>query len=224
MKHPLIAREGWLFLLIAFGVALVATAAWGIAWSIPVWVLFVLVLQFFRDPPREIPSEPGIVVSPAHGKVVSITEVDDPYLKRRARRVSVFMNVFCVHSNRMPAGGIVGGRWYYPGRFFNAELDKASLQNERNALWVRTYDGVDIVTVQIAGLIARRILCYVEKGDPVERGERFGFIRFGSRLDVYLPEDAEVSVKLGQWVQGGSDVIARVGAPIVAEDSEAANG
>lgn len=210
MKYPLVAREGWLFVLIALGVAIVVTAAAGWLWSLPFWLLSGLVLQFFRDPPREIPSEPGLVLSPAHGRVVSIGEVDDPYLKRRARRVSVFMNVFCVHSNRVPTAGIVRGRWYYPGRFFNAAMDKASLQNERNAIWVRTPDNQDLVTVQIAGLIARRILCYVEKGDPVERGERYGFIRFGSRLDVYLPESAEVSVGLGQWVKGGSDIIARL--------------
>ena len=210
MKHPVIAREGWLFLLIALGVAIVVTLAASWAWAIPFWLLFVLVLQFFRDPPRSVPAEPGAVLSPAHGKVVSIGEADDPYLKRRALKISIFMNVFCVHSNRTPVGGVVRGRWYYPGRFFNAALDKASTQNERNALWIRTASGVDVVVVQVAGLIARRILCYVEKGDPVAGGERYGFIRFGSRLDVYLPAGAEVAVKLGEWVQGGSAVIARM--------------
>jgi phosphatidylserine decarboxylase len=213
LSYPLIAREGWLLVLITLGLAVVVTLAGGVLWSLPFWLLFALVLQFFRDPPREIPREPGLVLSPAQGKVVSIGEVDDPYLKRRAQRVSVFMNAFCVHSNRIPAAGVVRGRWYYPGRFFNAALDKASLQNERNAIWVRTPDGQDMVTVQVAGLLARRVLCYVEKGDPVERGERYGFIRFGSRLDVYLPENAEISVRLGQWVNGGSDVIARLRAP-----------
>ena len=210
MKHPLVAKEGWLYILIAFGLAAVVTAAAGWVWSLPFWVLFLLVLQFFRDPPRPIPSEPGVVLAPAHGKVVALNVEDDPYLKRRARRVSIFMNIFSVHSNRTPVGGVVRGRWHYPGRFFNAALDKASRQNERNALWIRTANGIDVVAVQIAGLVARRILCYVEKGDPVEGGERYGFIRFGSRVDVYLPEHAETNVSLGQWVRAGSDIIARI--------------
>ncbi len=210
LKYPLIAREGRLYILIALGGAIVVTAAAGWLWSVPFWLAFALVLQFFRDPPREIPVEPGAVLSPAHGKVVAIGEVDDPYLKRRVRRISIFMNVFCVHSNRMPVGGVVRARWYYPGRFFNAALDKASEHNERNALWIRTAGGIDVVVVQVAGLIARRILCYVDKGDPVAGGERYGFIRFGSRLDVYLPPQAEPSVALGQWVRGGSDIIARI--------------
>lgn len=222
MKHPVIAREGWLYVLIALGVAVLVTLALSWAWAIAFWLLFVLVLQFFRDPPRQIPAERGAVLSPAHGKVVSIGEVDDPYLKRRACRISIFMNIFCVHSNRTPVGGVVRGRWYYPGRFFNAALDKASAQNERNALWIRTAGGIDVVVVQVAGLIARRILCYVEKGDPVSGGERYGFIRFGSRLDVYLPTGAEVDVKLGEWVQAGSAVIARMHPAVeAAEPAEA---
>ncbi len=210
VKNPIIAREGWLFLLISFGVAVVVTVAGGWLPALFLWVVFAFVLQFFRDPPRKIPTEPGVVVSPAHGKVIGIGKVDDPYLKRSAIRISVFMNVFSIHSNRAPVGGVVKARWYYPGRFFNAALDKASSQNERNALWIHTAGGIDVVAVQVAGLIARRILCYVEKGDPLEGGERYGFIRFGSRVDVYLPEGADVTVKLGQWVQPGSDVIARI--------------
>ncbi len=206
-------------MLITLGVAVLVTltAAWW--WAVPFWLLFIFVLQFFRDPPRPIPSEPGAVLSPAHGKVVAIGEVDDPYLKRRAYRISIFMNVFSVHSNRTPVGGVVRGRWYYPGRFFNAAMDKASLENERNALWIRTVSGIDVVVVQIAGLIARRILCYVEKGDPVAGGERYGFIRFGSRVDVYLPPDARVDVKLGQWVQAGSVVIARMGGAAAVDET-----
>ncbi len=210
VKNPIIAREGWLFLLISFGVAVVVTVAEGWLPALFLWVVFAFVLQFFRDPPRKIPTEPGVVVSPAHGKVIGIGKVDDPYLKRSAIRISVFMNVFSIHSNRAPVGGVVKARWYYPGRFFNAALDKASSQNERNALWIHTAGGIDVVAVQVAGLIARRILCYVEKGDPLEGGERYGFIRFGSRVDVYLPEGVDVTVKLGQWVQPGSDVIARI--------------
>jgi len=210
MKHPLLAREGWLFVLVSFGIAVLASFTLSWPWVVLLWLVFAFVLQFFRDPPRTVPDLPGAVVSPAHGKVVSIAEVEDPYLKRPARRISVFMNVFSIHSNRAPVGGVVMARWYHPGRFLNAALAKASLENERNALWIRTASGVDVVSVQIAGLIARRILCYVEKGDPVEGGERYGFIRFGSRVDVYLPMEARVDVKLGQWVQPASDVIATI--------------
>ena len=210
MNHPLIAREGWLYIFISLGLALVVTIAGSSLWSIPFWIIFAFVLQFFRDPKMAIPDEPNVVVSPAHGKVVAIGDMEDPYLKRPAKRISVFMNVFSVHSNRLPVGGVVKGRWYYPGRFFNAALDKASTQNERNAVWVQTQSGIDVVAVQIAGLIARRILCYVEKGDPVQGGVRYGFIRFGSRVDVYLPENVEVAVQLGQWVKPGSDIIARI--------------
>ena len=158
MSHPLIAREGWLFILIALGVAIVASFTIGWIGSILCWIVFLFVLQFFRDPKRTVPSIEFAIVSPAHGKVVAINEVEDPYLKRPARRVSVFMNVFSIHSNRAPVGGVVMKRWYYPGRFFNAALDKASTQNERNAIWIRTAQGLDVVSVQIAGLIARRIL------------------------------------------------------------------
>ena len=214
MNHPLLAREGWLFILIAFGLSVMVTWAGGWLWSLPFWIFFVFCVQFFRDPVMQIPQEDDAVVSPAHGKVVAIADVEDPYLKRPARKISVFMNVFSIHSNRMPVGGVVRGRWYYPGRFFNAALDKASTQNERNAVWVQTANGIDVVSVQIAGLIARRILCYVEKGDPVQGGERYGFIRFGSRVDVYLPEHSEVEVKLGEWVKPGSDIIARIRPPV----------
>jgi phosphatidylserine decarboxylase len=217
MKHPIIAREGWLFILISFGVAVLAsyTASW--PWVVLCWVVFLFVLQFFRDPPRVAPNIAGAIVSPAHGKVVGIDEVEDPYLKRPARRVSVFMNVFSIHSNRAPIGGVIMARWYHPGRFFNAALAKASTENERNAIWIRSAAGVDVVSVQIAGLIARRILCYVDKGDPVQGGERYGFIRFGSRVDVYLPIEATVEVKLGQWVQPATDVIAVMELPNDAE-------
>jgi len=126
--------------------------------------------------------------------------------------VSVFMNVFNVHSNRSPVDGEVRQVWYHRGSFLNAALDKASLENERNALWLRTREGADVVCVQIAGLIARRILCYVQAGDALLRGERYGFIRFGSRLDVYLPPGARVRVAIGARVRAGESVLAELGA------------
>lgn len=207
-KHPLIAREGWLHIAVVLALALAVTQSAGWAWSIPAWVLVAFVVQFFRDPPRAIPDAPGALVSPADGRVIAVGEADDPYLKRRALRISVFMNVFNVHSNRTPMAGTIQQQWYHAGRFVNAALDKASIENERNALWIRGDQGDDVVMVQVAGLIARRILCYVEPGHRVERGERFGFIRFGSRVDLYLPLGSTIQVALGDKLTAGSDIVA----------------
>ena len=134
----------------------------------------------------------------------------DPYLNREALKISVFMNVFNVHSNRSPVDGTVKQRWYRAGSFLNAALDKASLENERNALWLQTRGGQDVTCVQIAGLVARRILCYVDQGAGLERGQRYGFIRFGSRVDVYLPPDAEVKAALGDKVYATESILARL--------------
>ncbi len=205
--HPLLAREGWGHIALAVTAAVVVHFFAGALWAIPLWVVVVFVVQFFRDPARIIPQDTGAVVCPADGRVIVVDQVEDPYLKRPARRVSIFMNVFNVHSNRSPLTGSIQQRWYSPGKFFNAALDKAAAENERNALWVRTDDGQDVVFVQVAGLIARRILCYVDKGSHLERGQRYGFIRFGSRVDVYLPVDSKVSVSLGDKVSGGRDIL-----------------
>jgi phosphatidylserine decarboxylase len=207
--HPLIAREGWPFLAVSFLVSLAATFFFG-WWSLPLWLATVFILQFFRDPPREVPADPLAVLSPADGRIVAVGRAQDPYLKREALKVSVFMNVFNVHSNRSPVDGTVKERWYFAGGFLNAALDKASLDNERNALWLRTPDGRDVTCVQIAGLIARRILCYVDAGAQLLRGQRFGFIRFGSRVDVYLPLDAEVKAAIGEKVYAAQTVLARL--------------
>ena len=174
----------------------------------PFWLAALFVLQFFRDPPRQIPGDERTVVSPADGRIVAVEAVRDPYLERDAIKISVFMNVFNVHSNRSPVDGEVRQAWYNPGKFFNAALEKASLENERNALWLRSATGADVTCVQIAGLIARRVLCYVKVGDRLARGDRFGFIRFGSRVDVYLPPVASVKAGLGDKVRGGSSVLA----------------
>jgi phosphatidylserine decarboxylase len=205
--HPVIAREGWPFLGAALLVSVLVTwwAGW---WSIPFWLATVFILQFFRDPPRAVPDDPRAVLSAADGRVVEVSRAQDPYVKRDALKVSVFMNVFNVHSNRSPVDGVVKERWYFPGAFVNAALDKASMQNERNALWLRTREGQDVTCVQVAGLIARRILCYVGAGAELERGQRFGFIRFGSRVDIYLPLDAEVKAALGERVYAAESVIA----------------
>ena len=210
--HPIIAREGWPFAGISVAAALLVTwlAGW---WSAPFWLLTLFIVQFFRDPPRNPPPGAGAVLSAADGRVVEVSRAQDPYVKREALKVSVFMNVFNVHSNRSPVDGTVKERWYFPGAFVNAALDKASLDNERNALWLRTPEGADVTCVQVAGLIARRILCYVGAGAELARGQRFGFIRFGSRVDHYLPLDAEVKVAIGEKVQAAETVLAWLKSP-----------
>jgi phosphatidylserine decarboxylase len=209
-KYPLLAREGWGHVGYALSGALLVNWFAGFWAALPFWIAVVFVLQFFRDPPRAIPEEANALVCPADGKVIVVDEIEDPYLKRPSRRISIFMNVFNVHSNRMPIAGTVMERWYNPGSFVNAALDKAAHENERNALHIRTDDGQDFVVVQIAGLIARRILCYVRPGDKVARGERYGFIRFGSRVDVYMPLNSKPAVSLGDKASGGSQILAHL--------------
>ena len=208
--HPIIAREGWPFLAIGFAFSVLVTFFLGFPWSLPFWAATLFVLQFFRDPPRAIPDDPQAVLSPADGRIVAVEKARDPYLERDALKISVFMNVFNVHSNRSPVDGTISRRWYHAGSFLNAALDKASLENERNALWLQTRGGADITCVQIAGLLARRILCYVGEGAGLERGQRYGFIRFGSRVDVYLPPDAELRAALGDKVYATESILARL--------------
>lgn len=207
--HPIIAREGWPFLAIAVVVAAIVT--WfGFWWSLPFWLIALFVLQFFRDPAREVPSDPRLVCAPADGRIVVVGNAIDPYTQRQALKISVFMNVFNVHSNRAPVDGEVLEVDYHAGRFLNAALDKASLENERNAVRLRLNDGREITCVQIAGLIARRILCYVKVGDRLAKGQRFGFIRFGSRVDVYLSPQARARVSVGDKVYAGETVLAEL--------------
>lgn len=207
--YPILAREGWWHTASAVAVAMLVHFFAGYAWAIPFWIFAVFITQFFRDPPRQIPDLSDAVICPADGKVIALGEVDDPYLKRRAKRLSIFMNVFDVHSNRIPVTGKVRECWYSKGKFINASLDKASSENERNAMWITTDQDQDVIVVQVAGLIARRILCYVQSGKRVTRGDRYGFIRFGSRVDVYLPLNAHFMVSLGDKVKGAAGVIAQ---------------
>jgi phosphatidylserine decarboxylase len=209
-SYPILAREGRWHIALAVCAALAMHYFAGPVWAAPFWIVLVFILQFFRDPPRKVPDAPDAIICPADGKVIALGEVEDPYLKRPSMRVSVFMNVFNVHSNRSPVAGKIMECWYSRGKFVNASFDKASLDNERNALWIRTDQGQDVVVVQVAGLIARRILCYVQPGERIARGERYGFIRFGSRVDVYLPRKARFEVSLGDSVKGAADVIARL--------------
>ena len=190
--------------------ALFLSFAW---WPLGVlgWIIALFVLQFFRDPPRTVPAQANAVLSPADGRIVVVGKARDPYLDRDALKISVFMNVFNVHSNRSPVDGQVVNAWYHPGQFVNAALDKASLENERNALQLRTTSGVDVTCVQVAGLVARRILCYVKPGDALVRGQRYGFIRFGSRIDLYLPLDAKPRAAVGDKVYATETILAELG-------------
>jgi phosphatidylserine decarboxylase len=206
--HPIIAREGWLHIVIVFAAALGATILVGWLWAIPLWVIAFFVLQFFRDPPREIPTNQNAILAPADGRIVAVEKTHDPYLERDAVKISVFMNVFNVHSNRSPVDGEVRDKWYFPGKFINADLPKASLENERNALWIKADNGADVTCVQVAGLIAKRILCHVSPGDHLARGQRFGFIRFGSRVDVYLPLNTKINVNIGDKVSATLTILA----------------
>ena len=208
--HPLIAREGWPFIAGSMILALLVTIFVSGAWSILFWVIAIFVLQFFRDPPRDVPKGSQNILSPADGRIVAVEKVEDPYLKREAIKVSVFMNVFNVHSNRSPVDGEVRDKWYFPGKFINADLPKASLENERNALWIKTDDGADVTCVQVAGLIAKRILCHVSPGEHLTPGQRFGFIRFGSRVDVYLPLTTKVNVSIGDKVFATTTILAEL--------------
>lgn len=206
--HPIIAREGWPFLGLTLVAALLASQFLGM-WSIPFWIIELFVLQFFRDPARVIPQDPNAVLSPADGRIVVVGKAHDPYANREALKISVFMNVFNVHSNRAPVDGKIEKVDYFPGQFVNADLDKASTENERNALVITAANGATVSCVQVAGLIARRILCYVHAGDVLARGQRYGFIRFGSRVDVYLPLSAQPKVAVGDKVSATETVLAQ---------------
>ncbi len=206
--HPVIAREGWPFVAVSIAAALLVHWLGGPWWAAPLWLVAAFNVQFFRDPPRSIPREANAVLSPADGRIVTVERARDPYLERDALKMSVFMNVFNVHSNRSPVDGEVREAWYHKGKFFNAALSKSSLENERAALWIRTASGADVTCVQIAGLIARRILCYARSGQRLARGERYGFIRFGSRVDVYLPAEARPVAAVGDKVYATESILA----------------
>ena len=207
--HPIIAREGWPFISAGLVLSIIVTACAG-WWSLPFWLFTAFALQFFRDPSRPIPQDADAVLCPADGRIVVVEKVLDPYRNVEALKISVFMNVFNVHSQRAPVDGTITGVEYNKGKFVNAALDKASTENERNAVLATTRSGREITFVQVAGLVARRILCYIGEGEKVVRGERYGFIRFGSRVDVYLPTDARAEVAIGDKVSASSTILARL--------------
>ena len=209
--HPLLAREGWPFILISVLLAVGVHGLWGGWAALPLYIVAVFVIQFFRDPPRAVPADPHAVLSPADGRIVKVEKAHDPYANREALLISVFMNVFNVHSNRSSVDGQIRSVQYFPGLFVNADLDKASTENERNAVVIdATVAGAahTVTLVQVAGLIARRILCYVQPGDALHKGQRYGFIRFGSRVDVYLPLTATPRVVPGEKVSATTTVLA----------------
>ncbi|MBL6426585.1 MAG: phosphatidylserine decarboxylase [Maritimibacter sp.] len=210
--HPEGRRFVAIFAIVTVGLFLISGFLGWIGVGLTVWCYY-----FFRDPERVTPPRPGVVVSPADG-IVSLIEPAVPPAELgmpdvALTRVSVFMSVFNCHVNRVPVTGEIADIAYRPGKFFNASLDKASVDNERNSLRIRMTDGCDLAVVQIAGLVARRIVCFVKEGDSLATGERFGLIRFGSRLDVYLPDGVEPIVALGQTMIAGESVIAELTQP-----------
>jgi phosphatidylserine decarboxylase len=203
-----VASEG-LWLIAASAFVTVYLAMLGLAMLALFFLAVTLFVGFFfRDPQREIPGEDGLAVSPADGKVVEVRMVPKgEFAPEEMLKISVFMSVFNVHVNRIPTDGTVTGIAYYPGKYFSANLDKASSDNERNAVSLETIGGRKLVVVQVAGLIARRIICKTHEGARVSRGDRFGMICFGSRLDVYLPPDTQPAVSVGDKVWAGTSVL-----------------
>jgi phosphatidylserine decarboxylase len=208
-KYPIIAKEGWLYIIIILFISTYLTLI-NSSISVLFWIISIFIIQFFRDPKRKISDKKNVIVSGADGRVIAINETFDPYQKKKSIKVSVFMNVFNVHSNKAPIDGIILKKIYFPGKFLNAALSKASLENERCAIIIQSKNNSKriITCVQIAGLVARRILCYKKTGDELTRGERYGFIKFGSRVDLYLPLNTSIKVQLGQKVKNGESIIA----------------
>jgi phosphatidylserine decarboxylase len=195
--------------LIGVTVLTVAVALLKVGWLTVLMVALALqVFWFFRDPNRIIPTGEGLIVSPADGKVIELSEAkEERFLNDRAIKVSIFLNLFDVHVNRIPCAGRIRAIRYQPGTFLAANKDLASTQNEQNAILLETASGRTVVFVQVAGLVARRIVCWVKEGDAVAQGSRFGMIRFGSRTDLFLPLGTDLKVQLGQKVKGGSSII-----------------
>jgi phosphatidylserine decarboxylase len=210
-RHIPVAREGIPYILAAAFATLV-TAILGAAFlAVLLLVVTVFVWHFFRDPERVIPASTQHVLSPADGKVIVVEKVEGTkFLQMPCMKISIFMSVFNVHVNRIPCSGVVQAVAYQKGAFLAANLAKASVENEQNWTWIQADSGHDVVMTQVAGLIARRIICWPRDGDRVEQGERFGMIRFGSRMDVYVPVNAEIKVSVGDRAYGGETVLCRL--------------
>lgn len=209
-----IHKEGVTFVLLGVMLALIL----GLVSRTLFWLCVVLCLgcyYFFRDPERFSPDDEDIVVSPADGKVVEIVKdasvpTDLKNINTKMQRISIFLSILNVHINRIPISGTISECSYHAGKFLSADTDKASEENERQSCVVKTADGQEIVFVQIAGLVARRIVCDLKQGEQVTLGERYGLIRFGSRCDIYLPKDAKIRVKVGQTMVGAETILAQL--------------
>lgn len=206
-----IASEGYPFIFFcAFTALICALLGFAIA-ALAGLTLTSFVTWFFRDPARVVPEDPDAVICPADGRIIIIKEIDDErFLQGRAVKISIFMNVFNVHVNRIPLGGTVENISFQPGKFYSADKAKAALHNEYCALTMSNPSGIRYCVVQVAGLIARRIVCRAEKGDTIAAGDRYGLIRFGSRVDIYLPPDTRIAVQLRQKVKAGETILAHL--------------
>ncbi len=207
-EEPYIVKEALPFIAIFAFFTLVAAISrmGGLTWILLFATLGVT--AFFRNPPRAIPEDPKAIVCPADGKILSVENAPSANLLAvPSRKISIFMSAFDVHVNRVPASGTVKRKAHVPGKFYVASLPKASTKNERVELVIETPDGFSLGVIQIAGRMARRIVCYPEEGDLVEKGKRFGLIRFGSRVELFLPQEVSVSVRPGQRVKGGETVM-----------------
>lgn len=200
-----IAAEGLPFIGLSAAFFIISLVIGSFLLIVPLAVLTLFIIWFFRDPSRRVPLGEGLVVSPADGKIIAISRMDD------LTKISIFMSVFNVHVNRVPVDGVVKKIEYNKGKFLVASKDKASLDNEQNAITITDDKGSDVKFVQIAGLVARRIVCYLREGASVKRGERFGMIRFGSRVDVYLPGVYKIKVALGERTKAGETILAVYG-------------
>ena len=203
-----IAKEGLPFLIpMVLLTVIIGIMGWNVWMSLGI-VLSLFIAYFFRNPRREIPSLQNIILSPADGRIVHVGECEeDRFLKEKALKVSIFMSLFDVHLNRSPVSGKVLQMDYLPGRFLVANVEKSSLLNEQNAVILETEDRFRILLVQIAGFVARRIVCYAKTGDLLRKGEIFGLIRFGSRVNLYLPPEVKPIIRVGQHVKGGESII-----------------
>jgi len=205
-----VCKEGLPYIGLGVFVTLVlAVLGWSFL-ALLALIVTALTLNFFRDPERVTPQDPGLAVAPADGRIVFVGQATDPATGETRQKVSIFMNVFNVHVNRAPVAGKVETITYFPGKFLNASLDKASEENERNQFRIVEPDGHSWTVVQIAGLIARRIVCWAEEGDEVRRGQRIGLIKFGSRVDLYLPDVYKVCMTINQRTCAGFTVMARL--------------
>ncbi len=202
------AKEGFPFIGVTAGVTLIAGWLGWTALAVGAALLTLFVAWFFRNPARVVPQGANLVVAPGDGKVIAIEEEFEPrFLKDRSIRLTIFLNVFDVHINRVPCEGVVQDVQYQPGLFLVASRPDATIKNEQNALMLMTPKGVKVLCVQVAGLIARRIVCWLSPGDRVQRGERFGLIRFGSRMDTFVPVGTVLMVKVGDRVKGGETIL-----------------